>query len=155
MKKLGLIIVFVTMISSVALSQMIFSSDYEDGQLLAPGASKETTTSYGMKVDTNITRAGDLACRFEARHGDPIYGGSARSEQKTGLIFDQTRGEVIWIGYSIYYPADMANTSQEEIIGQFTQTTTSGSWHPCIGFKNQGDFTLRPYVRQGSPRYSE
>lgn len=128
----------------------VINTSWEDGNVVPVNAGTETTTTYGQDISTDYVRSGSHSCRFEVHDSDPKYGGGVRSEQKTDMIFDQTQGDVAWIGYSIYYPSNMVNTPQEEMIGQCMQTTSSGSYSPALGFKNEGDFSLRCYVRQGS-----
>lgn len=151
MKKRLFITSMTFIIAAGALAQTyVINSGWEDGNVVPTGAGSETTTSYGQQISTNYARAGSHSCRFEVRDSDPMYGGGVRSEMKTDMIFDQNNGDIAWVGYSIYYPSDMVNTPQEEMIGQFMQKTTTGSYSPAVGFKNEGDFKLRCYVRQGS-----
>jgi hypothetical protein len=128
----------------------VINTSWEDGNVVPNGAGSETTTSYGQQISSDYARSGSKSCRFEVRASDPKYGGGVRSEQKTSAIFDQTQGDIVWVGYSIYYPNSMVNTPQEEMIGQFMQTNYSGNYSPAVGFKNEGNFSLRAYVRQGS-----
>lgn len=147
-------LLFISMVSllfiNTAIAQSyVINTSWEDGIVVPINAASETTTSYGQQISTDYARSGSHSCRFEVRDSDPKYGGGVRSELKTDMIFDQTQGDVAWVGYSIFYPNSMVNTPQEEMIGQFTQTDVTGHWHPAMGFKNEGDFSIRAYVRQG------
>ena len=152
MKK-SLLILMVSMFylcTSAIAQTYIINTSWEDGKVVPTNAGGETTTSYGQQISTDYARSGSRSCRFEVRASDPKIGGGVRSEQKTDFIFDQTQGDVAWVGYSIYYPNSMVNTPQEEMIGQFMQTDYNNNYSPAVGFKNDGDFMIRAYVRAGN-----
>jgi hypothetical protein len=147
--RIKIFLVSVLLIMSTFLfGQIIVTSDWEDGQLLAPGIKQETTTAYGQMVTDSVSREGKYACRFEARHGDPPYGGSVRSEQKTGDIL--RIGQEIWQGYSMMYDNTMTNTNKDEIVGQWHQKNELSQYGgPAIGIHNKGDFNFYVYARLG------
>jgi hypothetical protein len=136
--------------SSAIAQSYIINTSWEDGNVIPINARSETTTTYGQKISTDYARSGSHSCRFEVRDSDPKIGGGVRSELKTEMIFDQTQGDVAWVGYSIFYPNGMVNTHEEEMIGQFMQTDYNNNYSPAMGYKNDGDFILHAYVRQGN-----
>ena len=143
------ILAILIMVVGAHAQSYIINTSWEDGNMAPINAVSETTTTYGQQISTDYARSGSHSCRFEVRDYDPKIGGGVRSELKTEMIFDQTQGDIAWVGYSIFYPNSMENTPQEEMIGQFMQTDYNNNYSPAMGFKNDGDFMLRAYVRQG------
>ena len=120
-------------------AKLIWSGDYESGNLSEWRTSEIGRQSHSVKIVTSPVRRGARSARFELRNDDPLVTETYRNEVSVGRSGSPRMAEMgqeYWYSFSIFIPANWQNDDLRDELAQFHAPPDPGEvWrNPPLGF---------------------